>query len=417
MSHLGTQILLTEETLDAETVFSSVRELMRRLRPADMVAAVERSGLRGRGGAGFPAGIKWRGVAEQEAERKYVVVNGAEGEPGSFKDRLLMRERPHLVLAGTILAAYAVGAGRAYVYIHHEADDCMEAMEAAYAAAREAGLLGEDAAGTGTAIEVQNHVAGIGYVAGEETAVLRFIEGDVPKPRPKPPYPTQKGLWGFPTLVNNVETIANVEPLLRMGAEAFRSVGTPDTPGTVLVSLNGVRRPGVYEVEAGRSLGEVVFDLGGGPVGCRQVKAVLPGGYSSAFLPGDALDAPLEHTALKDRGTSLGAANMWVYEEGVSMAEVAVRLMRFFAAETCGQCFPCRKGTRDLLQCVLDAARGDGSEGWDERVGAVFDLVGRKTICGLDKAAGKVMRSLLDLFGHELAAGGAGPRAGLGAAQ
>lgn len=417
MSHSGTRILLGEETASAEAVFASVRRILRERTPADVVAAVADSGLRGRGGAGFPASIKWRGVAEQDAEVKYVIVNGAEGEPGSYKDRLLLRERPHLVLAGTILAAYAVGASRAYVYIHHEAEDCMEAMEAAYAAAREAGLLGEDVAGTGFRLEIQNHVAGIGYVAGEETAVIRFIEGDLPKPRPKPPYPTEKGLWGNPTLVNNVETIANVEPILRLGPEAYRSVGTPDTTGTVLVSLNGVRRPGVYEVEAGVRLGEVVFDLGGGPASGRKVKAVLPGGYSSAFLPGDDLDVPLEHAALKARGSNLGAAAMWVFDDGVPIVEVAHRVMRFFAAETCGQCFPCRKGTRDFLQCVLDASRGDCGEDWHGRVTGVFDLVGRKTICGLDKAAGTAMRSLLKLFGDELAAADAGRQAGLGAAQ
>lgn len=399
----GSKVLLADLGSPEAAVrpFETVARAIRGMTPGEVLAEVAASGLRGRGGAGFPVGVKWQGVAGQESPQKFVVANGAEGEPGCWKDRFLMANLPHRVVAGVILAAYAVGARKGYIYIHHEADDCVEAIEAALADARRQGILGENLPGTGFSLELQTHPAGIGYVAGEETAAIRFLEGDVAKPKAKPPYPTTKGLWGHPTLVNNIETLANVEVIVRNGAAWYRGFGTEDTPGTVLVSLNGVKRPGVYEVAAGTPLREVIFDLGGGPRG--RVMAVLPGGYSSAFLSADELDVPLEHGALRARGSSLGSASIHVFDDSQCIVDVTRRIMKFFAAETCGQCFPCRKGTRDFYQLVDEAESGSAREDWEPALEAVFQVTGRKTICGLDKSATIALRSAMQRFADEFA--------------
>lgn len=382
--------------------YETVKHVLRQVSPADVVRCIADSGLRGRGGAGFPAGIKWRAVAQELSDIKYIVANGAEGEPGTYKDRYLMKHLPHLVIAGMIIAARAVGARKGYIYIHHEAEDCMAAIRAALDEARRLGYLGEDILGSGFSLDLDVHMAGVGYVAGEETAVLQFIEGKPAMPRAKPPYPTTKGLWEKPTLVNNVETLANVEPILRNGAAWYRSIGTADTPGTILMSLNGVRNPGVYEVEAGTPLREVIYGIGGGPAG-EGIKAILPGGYASAFLGTDDLDVPLEYGALRERGSSLGCATIHLFDKNACMVEVASKVMQFAAAETCGQCFPCRKGTREFLKLSLDLERGKAGEDWEQQLEGVFSLTGRKTLCGLDKAASAVMRSAYRLFADEFA--------------
>ncbi len=379
--------------------FETVSKVLKDMSPQDVVGAIVESGLRGRGGAGFPTGVKWQIVAAEDSEEKYIVANGAEGEPGCFKDRLLMRELPHQLVAGMIIAAYAVGASKGYVYIHHEAQDCMDAVQGAIDDARRLGCLGGNVGGIGFSFDLQVHVAGIGYVAGEETAVLQFIEGKPPKPRAKPPYPTTHGLWGKPTLVNNIETLSNVLVIMRDGVEFFKSLGTPDTTGTILVSLNGVKKPGVYEVPAGVTLRDVIYKCGGGPLG--KIRGVIPGGYASAFLSPDDLDVTLEFGAMKTKGSHLGAANIHVFDESQCMVEATRKFMRFFAAETCGQCFPCRKGTRDFLQMTLEVERCQAPADWESGIKAVFDLTGRKTICGLDKAAGGVMRSAMKLFADE----------------
>ncbi len=382
--------------------YEALRKAIQRMAPHEVVEAIAESGLRGRGGAGFPAGIKWRAVAAEAADEKYVVANGAEGEPGSYKDRFLLKHLPHQVIAGVLLAAYAVGARKGYIYIHHEAEDCMAAVAEALAEARREGWLGQNILGSDFRCEIETCVAGVGYVAGEETAVLRVIEGDLPKPQAKPPYPTQKGLGGKPTLVNNIETLANVPAIVQNGAAWYRTLGTSDTPGTLLLSLNGVRCPGVYEVPAGIPLREVINQVGGGVAG--RIKAVLPGGFASGFLSADDLDVPLEYGALRERGSSLGAGAMHVLDESRCIVEFTWKVMKFFAAETCGQCFPCRKGTREFLQLVMELEKGEARSGWTQAMDEVFELTGRKTICGLDKAAGMAMRSALRLFPEEFEA-------------
>ncbi len=399
----GSKVLLADlgSPEAATRPFETVARAIREMTADEVLAEVAASGLRGRGGAGFPVGVKWQDVAGQDAEQKFSVANGAEGEPGCWKDRFLMAKLPHRVVSGVILAAYAVGASKGYIYIHHEADDCVEAIQGALVDARRRGLLGENILGTGFSLELATHPAGIGYVAGEETAAIRFLEGDVAKPKAKPPYPTTKGLWGHPTLVNNIETLANVEVIVRNGAAWFRGFGTEDTPGTLLVSLNGVKKPGVYEVAAGTPLREVIYELGGGPRG--RLVAVLPGGYSSAFLSSEELDVPLEHGALRARGSSLGSASIHVFDDSQYIVDITRKVMKFFAAETCGQCFPCLKGTRDFYQLIDEAEGGSAREDWAQALDAVFQLTGRKTICGLDKSATIALRSAMQRFAGEFA--------------
>lgn len=403
MSQLSSKVLLTDVGRPEAVVrpYETVEKALKTKSPADIVNAIEAAGLRGRGGAGFPTGVKWRVVADQDSEEKYILANGAEGEPGCFKDRLLMKELPHQVVAGAILAAYAVGARKGYIYIHHEAEDCMAAIQEALDTATGRGLLGHDILGTGFSLDLQTHVAGIGYVAGEETAAIRFINGDVAKPKAKPPYPTVKGIGGHPTLVNNIETLSNVEPIIRNGVEWYRGFGTTDTPGTLLLSLNGVKRPGVYEVAAGITLREVIFDIGGGPRGSGRVKAVLPGGYSSALLTADDLDVTMEYGVLRSRGSSLGSGSVHVFDDNSCIVEVVRKVLKFFAAETCGQCFACVKGTRDFFDLVQEAERGSVREEWDKDLEVVYMLTGRKTLCGLDKSAAAALRSATKHFPDE----------------
>ncbi len=360
--------------------------------PESVVEAVKESGLRGRGGAGFPAGVKWEAVAASDHPQRFIVANGAEGEPGSYKDRYLMEHRPDLVVGGAVLAAWATGAKKAYFYVHHGAEQARRSLGEALARARRRGIL--DRVG----LEVEVVSASIGYVAGEETAVIQSIEGKPALPQVKPPYPTVKGLFGCPTVVNNFETLAHVPGIVERGPEWFRSLGTEDTPGTLLLTLRGVKNPGVYEFRAGTRLIDAISAAGGAG---GKIKAVLPGGYSSAFLGYGDLDVPLEYSALREKGSFLGCGAVHIFGSQECMVEVTRKISHFFAAETCGQCFPCRRGTRNFLRSMLEAERGYANGEWRKEVEDSLALAVRKTICGLVSVAAKPVKSALELFPEE----------------
>ncbi len=367
--------------------------------PGDVIARISDAGLRGRGGAGFRAGEKWRITAETPSTARYVVCNAGEDEPGSFKDRLLIEHRPHLVLEGTILAAYAVGASRAYFYVNKTYDKCHRRLHDAIAEASAAGYLGDRVLGTAFSLEVSVHKAPTVYVAGEDTASLEFLEGREPKPREKPPYPAVSGLFGKPTVVNNVETLAHVAPILRNGAAWYRSFGTEQSPGTMIFCLGDeVVSPGAYELPVGVTARTLLEECGGGMKDEKPVKAFLPGGPSCAFLTGDDLDVPLEPDALKAAGSSLGCGVMRFYSEGTCMVEPSLELARFFAEECCGQCPACKMETSMLAAALGKIQSGQGDPNLFLQIPKVVEFNRGKGFCSLVNMPGPPLLSAMELF-------------------
>jgi NADH-quinone oxidoreductase subunit F len=310
------------------------------------------SGLKGRGGAGFPSGTKAQAAATGFAPcMRYVVCNADEGEPGTFKDRILMEQDPHSVLEGVLIAAKAVQAGHAYIYIRGEYFDAIDKMTKAVQAARSENYIGKNIRGSGFDIEVEVMRGAGSYLCGEELTLLESLEGKRGYPRIKPPFPAEKGLWGQPTLVNNVETLANLPLIIEKGPEFFHSMGTAMTPGTKLVCITGdVKRPAVYEVEAGCSLHDIIFDLAGGPPDGDQLCYVLLGGAAGTFANADQLHHPLCFDALRKAGLSLGSGAIMVFGKQASLSKIITSILYFFKHESCGKCVPCRLGTAHMLR-------------------------------------------------------------------
>jgi NADH-quinone oxidoreductase subunit F len=368
-----------------------------------LIALIKASGLRGRGGAGFPAGLKW-GFMPQENVTKYVCVNTDEGEPGTFKDRLLVEHDPHSIIEGAIIAAYAVGAHRAFVYIRGEfflgVKRWIKAIDDAY----EYGFLGKDILGSGFDLDLSVHRGAGAYICGEETALINSLEGKRGEPRIKPPYPANIGLWNEPTLVHNVETLANVPHIVDRGAEWYRSIGTEKSTGPKLFCISGhVRRPGNYELPLGTPLRTIVEDCAGGMRGDRPLKAVIPGGASTPMLIPEQLDTPMDFESLERAGSMLGTGAIIVIEEGTCMVEVARRLMDFFAHESCGQCTPCRVGTQRLKEVLTRIKRGQGKPGDIDRLEELCDGILGRTLCPMGDAAVNPVLSSLEHFRDEYA--------------
>jgi len=367
----------------------------------DLIEEVKASGLRGRGGAGFPTGLKWSFVP-RDPVLKYLCVNTDEGEPGTFKDRLLVEHDPHSIIEGAIIAAYAVGARRAFVYIRGEfflgVKRWIKAIDDAYAQ----GFLGTDLLGSGFDLDLSVHRGAGAYICGEETALINSLEGKRGEPRMKPPYPAQEGLWGRPTLVHNVETLANVPHIINRGAEWFRSVGTEQSSGTKLFCISGhVRKPGNYELPLGTPLRTIIEGYGGGMRGERGLKAVIPGGASTPMLTKEQLDTPMDFESLADAGTMLGTGAITVIEEGVCMVEVTRRLMQFFAHESCGQCTPCRLGTRRMEDVLTRIVRGEGQVDDLKVLESLCAQIPGSTLCPMGEAAVNPVLSSMKLFRDE----------------
>ncbi|MDE0028333.1 MAG: SLBB domain-containing protein [Deltaproteobacteria bacterium] len=370
--------------------------------PEDIVAKVEASGLRGRGGAGFPTGRKLALTLECPETPRYVVMNGGEDEPGSKKDRVLMENVPHLILDGIILAAYAVQAEKAYLYINHGYEAATRAMETAIEEARQAGYCGADVAGSGFSLEIVMVPAPSNYVAGEDTAALEVIEGKEALPRQKPPFPVTEGLFGKPSLVNNVETLANIAPIVNKGPESFRAVGTADSPGTMVFSLGDeMERPGVYELPLGTPLRHLVEGCGGGLKHGKAIKAILPGGPSSGFLLPESLDLPLDHNSLREAGSSIGCGVVKVLTEDDSVLDEVVRIADFFARESCGQCPACRMETNMLVALLKKVQAGEGNDALVEQFGKVIAFNKGKGFCSLINMPGPPIESAVRLFPEE----------------
>ncbi len=384
----------TRETFDGYSAGGGYEAVRRNPSPREILHEVLSSGLRGRGGAGFPVGKKWSIAAQTPADRRYVVCNGGEDEPGSFKDRILMEHRPHLVLEGIILASRAIFADHAYVYVNETYEDCFDRMNRAIEEARTSGHLGS--------LNVTTHRAPTVYVAGEDSASLEFLEGKPAKPRQKPPYPATAGLFGAPTVVNNVETLANIPGIVRNGALWFRNYGTSSSPGTMIFCLGPeMNQPGAYELAFGTPLRYLYENAGGGLAGNKQLKAILPGGPSCAFLSPEQLDTPLDPESLRNAGSSLGCGVMRFYAEGTCMVEETLSLAQFFARETCGQCPACRMET-SMLVAILERIHGaKGDRALFDQFQKIIDFNRGKGYCALINMPGPPILSALRLFRSE----------------
>jgi NADH-quinone oxidoreductase subunit F len=383
--------------------YEAWRKCVKELNPDDIVGEIKRSGLRGRGGAGFPTGTKWDKVLHHRVKERYFVCNAGEHEPGTFKDRHLLKQIPHQLIEGCLIASYTVGAKASFIYVNHEYTEEEANLRKAIAQAKERGLLGKNVLGTGKDLELEVFSGHGSYVAGEETAMLESMQGRPAMPRQKPPfYPTDFGLYGKPTLVNNVETLCNIPKILRNGAAWFTEVGTEKCPGTMLFSLSGaVNRPGVYEMPMGITIRDLVEKCGGGVPSGRRIKAVFPGGPAFSMVTEDQLDLLMDFDSLKKAGTGLGSAGVIVVDDATCMVAQTLKFSSFFKNESCGQCPPCRMGTINLATLMEKIEQGEGTQKDLDTLLQLCGFVKGTGYCTLVTGAAVLVQSSLRLFRQE----------------
>jgi NADH-quinone oxidoreductase subunit F len=370
--------------------------------PEQIIEMVKKSGLRGRGGAGFPAGVKWGFMPKDPQIPKIVAVNTDEGEPGTFKDREIVERDPHQVIEGVIIASYAVGAHRAYVYIRGEFFLGVKRWIKAIADAYEHGFLGKNILGSGFDLDMSVHRGAGAYICGEETAMLESLEGKPGNPRLKPPYPAQVGLFGYPTLVHNIETLACIPHIIQRGADWFAGIGTAESKGPKIFSVSGhVKKPGNYELPLGTTIREIIYEHAGGVRGDRKVKAVIPGGASTPVLTAEYLDVPMGFETLAEAGSQLGTGAIIVMDETTCMVEAARRLTKFFAHESCGRCVPCRLGSQRLYEILDRIEHGKGKPQDLDLVAELTEGIEGKTFCPMGAALVNPARSTLQHFRQE----------------
>jgi len=373
-----------------------------RMAPEEVIAEVKNSGLRGRGGAGFPTGMKWEFCRRAAGDHKYVVCNADEGDPGAFMDRSVIESDPHSVIEGLAIAACAIGAAEGYVYVRAEYPLAVERLKTALAQARQFGLLGESILGTDFCLELKLKEGAGAFVCGEETALLASIEGRRGMPRPRPPFPAQKGLHGCPTNINNVETLATVPVILERGSDWFGQYGTERSRGTKTFALAGkVNQTGLVEVPLGISLREVVFDIGGGIPDGKRFKAVQTGGPSGGCIPASLLDLPVDYEKLQEAGSIMGSGGMIVMDEDTCMVDIARYFVEFTQDESCGKCVPCRLGTGQMLGILKDITAGRGKPGQIELLSEIAQAVKLTSLCGLGQTAPNPVLTTLRHFRDE----------------
>jgi len=366
------------------------------------IAQLDDAGLRGMGGAGFPTGRKWSLVAAEPAETKYVICNADESEPGTFKDRVLLATLPHLVIEGMVLAGLTVGANRGIIFLRHEYSIEQQVLETAIRDAQTRGILGADAAGSGQEFQIEIFVSPGGYILGEETALLEALEDRRGEPRNKPPYPGQVGLFGQPTLINNVETFALAVSIIAHGSDWWNRQGAEGFSGLKFVSISGdINEPGVYEIPVGTTVAELIEQAGGVP-NTAAVRAFLPGGASSRFLPADRLDTPLDFDTIAAAGSMLGTGAVIVAAEGRNLFELATNLVRFFRNESCGKCVPCRIGSHHTVELLERVADGSADPDTLEELPSLGHTLEQTSICGLGQVALVPILSMLEHFPDEV---------------
>lgn len=383
--------------------YGAWQKCLKDLSGEEIVHELKRSGLRGRGGAGFPTGTKWDKVLNHRIKERYFVCNAGEHEPGTFKDRYLVKHYPHQLLEGCLIAAHTVDAKASFIYLNHEYKEERANLLKAMEQARDRGFLGNNILGTGVNLEIELFDGQGSYVAGEETAMLESMQGRPAMPRQKPPfYPTDFGLYGKPTLVNNVETLCNIPRILEKGADWFTQIGTERCPGTMLFSLSGaVNKPGVYELPLGSPLRRLIEDHGGGVPGGRKVKAVFPGGPSFSMVTADQLDLPMDFDSLKKAGTGLGSAGVIVVDDATCMVAQTLHYSNFFKLESCGQCPSCRMGTINLASLMTKIENGEGTQKDLDTLLQLCGFVKGTGYCTLVTGAAVLVQSSLKLFRHE----------------
>ena len=370
--------------------------------PAEIIEQVKRSGLRGRGGAGFPTWRKWQTAAEQEATPKYVACNGDEGDPGAFMDRSVLEGDPHTVLEGLATCALAIGAEEGFLYIRDEYGLAVRNVTTAIADAERHGILGDDVLGSGRRLKLSVVRGGGAFVCGEETALIASIEGNCGEPRPRPPFPAVKGLFGQPTVLNNVETLANIPVILKDGGDAFAAVGTEGSKGTKVFALVGkVKRTGLVEIPMGATLRHLIYDIGGGIQNDRPFKAVQTGGPSGGCIPAHMLDLPVDFDTLKSHGAMMGSGGMIVMDDRSCMVEVARYYINFLAEESCGKCTPCREGLRKMLEILTDICEGRGQEGDIQLLEQLGHTLQDSCLCALGKTAPNPVLTTIQYFRDE----------------
>ncbi len=386
----------------AQGGYEALAKALFAMKPEEVIEEVRRAGLRGRGGAGFPTGVKWAAVRQAPGPEKYVICNADEGEPGTFKDRLILEGDPHRILEAMAIAGYAVGAKRGIIYVRGEYALSIRRLERAIAQAHAYGLLGENILESGFSFEIEVRPGAGAYVCGEETALIESLEGKRGWPRIRPPYPVTHGLWGKPTVVNNVETLASVPDILLRGAAWFRSLGTPTCPGTKVYTILGhVRFPGLVEVEMGTPLRVLIYELGGGTRDGRPLKAVLIGGAAGAFLTPQDLDVRLDFDSLAGRAAVLGSGAVLVMDESTCIVDMLGSILRFFRHESCGQCVPCRAGTDLLVRLWERVRRGEADEAALARMEEVVEVMRQASLCPLGQSLALPVRSALEKFRPE----------------
>ncbi|NCN26310.1 NADH-quinone oxidoreductase subunit NuoF [bacterium] len=375
--------------------------------PDSLITTVKDAGLRGLGGAGFPAGVKWSFIPKNPTKPVYLVCNADEGEPGTFKDRQIMEHLPHRLIEGMICAASAIGSKTAYIYVRYELRLARERLEQAIEEAYKAGYLGENIFGSSRSLDITVHPGAGAYICGEETGLIESLEGDRGQPRLKPPFPAISGLFGGPTIVNNVETLAHVPGILNNGPEWFVKLGngTPRGAGTKLLCVSGdVKRPGFYEIPLGLPLNSLLNDICGGPLEGRKFKACYPGGSSSPLLRADEFDTPMDFDSLAAKKTMMGSGAVIVIDDSRSIPEMAMRTARFYAHESCGQCVPCREGTKWVSKMLKRLTMGQGSFSDIDKIKSACNNMAGKTICVLSDACAMPVVSMLEKFRPEFEA-------------
>jgi NADH-quinone oxidoreductase subunit F len=382
--------------------YRALEKVLESMTPGQVIAEVKRSGLRGRGGAGFPTGVKWELCRSQESETKYIICNADEGDPGAYMDRSIMEGNPHRVLEGMIIGAYAIGAQKGFVYIRNEYPLAVTHLRQAINAARAHGLLGRDIFGSGFDFDMGIKLGSGAFVCGEETALIASIEGRIGEPRSRPPYPAQSGLWGKPTNINNVKTWATVPLILERGAAWYASIGTENSKGTMIFSIVGnINNTGLVEVPMGITLRELVFDIGGGIPGGKAFKAAQTGGPSGGCIPAEHLDVQIDYESLKSLGAIMGSGGMVIADEDTCMVDFARYFMEFTQQESCGKCVPCRVGTRAMLDTLKRICNGAGEPEDLDYLVELGEEIKCSSLCGLGQTAPNPVLSTLRHFPDE----------------
>ncbi|MGI6538616.1 MAG: NADH-quinone oxidoreductase subunit NuoF [Caldicoprobacterales bacterium] len=382
--------------------YKALGKVLTEMTPEETIELIKASGLRGRGGAGFPTGLKWDFTAKAKGDKKYVCCNADEGDPGAFMDRSVLEGDPHCVLEAMAIAGYAVGADQGYIYVRAEYPIAVKRLTIAIAQARQMGLLGKNIFGTNFSFDIELRLGAGAFVCGEETALMASIEGNRGEPRPRPPFPAVKGVFGKPTLLNNVETYANIPQIILNGPEWFRSIGTEKSKGTKVFALGGkIVNTGLVEVPMGTTLREIIYEIGGGIPGGKEFKAAQTGGPSGGCIPAEHLDTPIDYDSLSEIGSMMGSGGLIVMDNDNCMVDIARFFLDFTVDESCGKCPPCRIGTKRMLEILDRITKGQGEEGDIEKLETLGKNIKASALCGLGQTAPNPILSTIRYFREE----------------